>query len=273
MESQEAQTERPDALRARHDYRDQAARYDATRGASASILVPLERALVGAPGRRLLDVAGGTGNYAAALRDRGWEATVLDVSAEMLERARGKGLRVVRADASSLPFAAGSFDAVLNVSAIHLFPDWRAGLSGMRRVLRPRGRLGLMLYTRENLDVHWIFEYFPVARPWIYPEHQILAEIVDELPGARVEPFEFTDLDDASMSALCRYPSLLLDPAWRLQTSFFERLERAHPSAHAEGLERLQRDLDAGRRPDREVEPQRARHGDGTVIAWEKPPE
>ena len=44
----------------RHDYRDQAARYDRTRGASPSILGPLEHAIAGAPGPTLLDVAGGT---------------------------------------------------------------------------------------------------------------------------------------------------------------------------------------------------------------------
>lgn len=260
-------------MRARHDYRDQADRYDETRAASPSILVPLERAVHGAPGRRMVDVAGGTGNYAVAFRDRGWEVSVLDISTEMLTRARGKGLTVVRGDASALPFDERSFDAVLNISAIHLVPDWIGALAEMRRVLRPGGRLGMMLYTRENLDVHWILEYFPVTRDWIYPEHQTLDAIVAELPGARVEPFEFTDLVDASMSALCRYPRLLLDPAWRMQTSFFERLERAHPDAMADGLARLERDLDAGRQPDRDAEPRRAVHGDGTVIAWGKPPD
>jgi demethylmenaquinone methyltransferase/2-methoxy-6-polyprenyl-1,4-benzoquinol methylase len=257
------------ATPARHDYRDQAERYDRTRGASPSILSPLVRALDGAPGRRLLDVAGGTGNYAAALRERGWEPVVLDVSAEMLERAAAKGLPVVRAPAGRLPVAVASVDAVTNVSALHLIRDWRAALRETRRVLRPGGRLALMVYAREHLDVHWIFEYFPSSRAWVDPEHQMLAELLSELPGASVEPFEFTDLVDASMSAMCRYPHLLLDPEWRLQTSFFERLERADPTGARAGLERLERDLTAGRRPDVEVAEQRARFGDGAVIAWQ----
>ena len=257
--------------RARHDYRGQAARYDETRAASPSIVGPLERALDGAPGKQILDVAGGTGNYAVALRDNDWAATVLDISPEMLTRARAKGLAVFRGDAAALPFGARTFDAVMNVSSLHLIPAWRAALAEMRRVLRPGGKLALILYTRENLDVHWVLDYFPVTRGWIYPEHQPLGEVVGELPGALVEPFEFTDLVDASMSALCRYPRLLLDPAWRMQTSFFERLERAHPDAMAQGLARLERDLAAGREPDREAAPRRSLHGDGTVIAWEKP--
>ncbi|MGH2727360.1 MAG: class I SAM-dependent methyltransferase, partial [Actinomycetota bacterium] len=76
----------------RHDYREQAARYDRTRGASPSILEPLLRALEGAPGGRVLDVCGGTGNYAAAFRERGWEPVLLDLSQEMLLHARAKDL-------------------------------------------------------------------------------------------------------------------------------------------------------------------------------------
>ena len=253
----------------RHDYREQAARYDRTRGASPSILEPLERAIAGGPGSSLLDVAGGTGNYSEALRERGHEPCVVDISHHMLERAAAKGLPVVRAGASALPFADTSFDSVINVSALHLVPQWRLALAEARRVLRPGGRLGLMVYTRENLDVHWIFEYFPSAREWVYPEHQTLAELLEELPGAVVEPFEFGDLVDASMSALCRHPRLLLDPGWLQQTSFFERLRSAEPTQLADGLLKLKRDLDGGRHPDLEVEELRRTHGDGTVLSWE----
>jgi ubiquinone/menaquinone biosynthesis C-methylase UbiE len=254
----------------RHDYADQAARYDRTRGASPSIFDPIRDALAAAPGRRLVDVAGGTGNYAGALRDLGWKPVVVDVSHEMLERARLKGLPALRGSAARLPIADGSVDAVVNISALHLIADWQEALHEARRALGAGGRLALMTYTRENLDVHWIFDYFPDARRWVDREHQTLHEIMAELPGAHARPFEFSDLEDASMSALCRYPELLLDPAWRLQTSFFERLEREDPGGLARGLAHLEADLKAGRRPDHEVAPLRRRYGDGTIIAWTK---
>ncbi len=94
------------------------------------------------------------------------------------------------------------------------------------------------------------------------------AGTLGELPGAHAEPFEFDDLVDASMSALCRRPELLLDPAFRMQTSFFERIERTDPQEAKAGLERLERDLRAGRRPDEEVAALRVRAGDGSIIAW-----
>ena len=64
------------------DYSRQAETYDATRAASPSVLAPLREALAGAPGRVLVDVGGGTGNYAAALAKDGWEPLVACLARE-----------------------------------------------------------------------------------------------------------------------------------------------------------------------------------------------
>ncbi len=66
------------------DYSRQAEHYDETRSASPSVLRGLRDALKGAPGRRLADIGGGTGNYALALRREGWEPVVVDRSPAML---------------------------------------------------------------------------------------------------------------------------------------------------------------------------------------------
>jgi SAM-dependent methyltransferase len=196
---------------------------------------------------------------------------VIDVAPAMLARSRAKGLPVVRADATALPVASGAVDVVLMVSMLHLVHGWRDALAEVARVLRPGGRLALMLYAREHLAVHWIIEYFPGTRAWIVPEHQRIPDVLSVLPGARAIPFEFTDVEDGSMSALCRRPELLLDPTRRARTSFFERLAARDPNELARGLDRLAHDLARGRRPDEEVAPLRARYGDGAVVAWTKP--
>jgi ubiquinone/menaquinone biosynthesis C-methylase UbiE len=105
------------------DYSNQAQGYDSTRAASPSVLAPLREALAGAPGRALLDVGGGTGNYALALAGHGWQPTVVDRSAQMLAQARAKGLETVRANATRLPFADASFDAAMLVSMLHHVDD------------------------------------------------------------------------------------------------------------------------------------------------------
>lgn len=121
------------------DYSNQARTYDETRSASAAVLAVLREALDGSPGRRLLDVGGGTGNYAAALRDEGWDVVVSDRSPGMLARAAAKGLETVEADAQSLPFGDASFDAVMCVCMLHHVDDQARALAEQRRVLRPTG--------------------------------------------------------------------------------------------------------------------------------------
>src|SRR6266540_3150535 len=94
------------------DYDDWAKTYDDTRGASASVLRSLLAALGPSAGRSLLDIGGGTGNFAEALAEEGFRVGLCDYSPEMARRASAKlgGAQVAVADAAHLPFAGGSFD-------------------------------------------------------------------------------------------------------------------------------------------------------------------
>lgn len=255
----------------RHDYSVQARTYDRTRAASPSVLGPLGAALTAGPGRRLLDVGGGTGNYAAALRDEGFEPIVVDRSAEMLAVAAGKGLAVAQGDADDIPVATASVDAVMLVSMLHHVPDWPAALAEARRVLRPGGRLALMAFAREHLAIHWVMDYFPATSVTFRRAHQSLHELLAELRGAEVIPVRYDDLVDGSMAALCRRPELLLDEDQRRQTSFFEQATTGHPEELAAGLERLAADLAAGRHPEEEQTELRAEIGDAALITWTAP--
>jgi demethylmenaquinone methyltransferase/2-methoxy-6-polyprenyl-1,4-benzoquinol methylase len=245
------------------DYVHQARTYDLTRGASPSVLTPLRGALAGAPGPRLADIGGGTGNYALALRAEGWEPLVIDRSPAMLALAAAKGLPVVEADAQLLPFANASFDAVVLVSMLHHVDDPGAALREAARVLRPGGRLAGVLFSREDVAGLWYLDYFPSARPWMNATHPPMAEALAHLPGSRREPLVLRDLRDASVAALASYPRYVLERRWRSQTSFFERLERDHEAELRLGLDRLASDLDAGRGPHG--------HGMASVLTWTKP--
>jgi ubiquinone/menaquinone biosynthesis C-methylase UbiE len=245
------------------DYSRQAQTYDITRSASPSVLGPLREALAGAPGRRLLDVGGGTGNYARALAAEGWEPVVLDRSPAMLARAAAKGLPTVEGDAQDLPFADASFDAAMLVAMLHHVEDPERAVGETRRVVRPGGRIALMGWSQEDLDGQWYTDYFPSTRGWIEDSHRPIAEKLGWLPGARRIPVVFDDLEDASLAALAAHPEKLLEERWRRQTSFFELLEREHPEELQAGLERLARDVADGRVP-------RGR-GVASVIAWTAP--
>ena len=93
--------------------------------------------LLGEGNGPLLDVGCGTGGYAAGLAALGWSYTGVDASEDMLRRAGEKGLRVVRADATALPFEDESFDAAVSVFTHTDVDDFAGLVREVVRVLRP----------------------------------------------------------------------------------------------------------------------------------------
>jgi len=103
---------------------------------------PLLRLLQLSGNELLLDVGGGTGRVAEALRGKA-RTIVLDESTGMLKKALGKGIPVCRALAEALPFASESFERLLVVDAFHHFADHRRAAGELVRVLKKGGRLVL----------------------------------------------------------------------------------------------------------------------------------
>ena len=245
------------------DYTKQAQGYDTTRAASPSVLAPLRSALRGAPGSRLLDAGGGTGNYALALRAEGWRPLVLDRSAAMLRHAAAKGLPTVLGDATALPFDDESYDAVMLVSMLHHVSEPTRALDEARRVVGRGGRVAAMVFTYEDIVDQWYRRYFPSADAWMFPTHPRAADLLRHLPGATTAAVHFTDIVDGSMAALLAHPHLLLDAQNRANTSFFERMARDHGDELDRGLAQLAADIANGKAPQSP--------GGATMIAWAKP--
>jgi demethylmenaquinone methyltransferase/2-methoxy-6-polyprenyl-1,4-benzoquinol methylase len=94
-------------------------------------------------GARVVDVACGTGDLCRTLRDAGHQPVGVDFSAGMLRSAHTDA-PLVRADASRLPFADGSIDAITCGFALRNFVDLAAVMTECARVLRPQGRIALL---------------------------------------------------------------------------------------------------------------------------------
>ena len=109
-----------------------------------------------------LDVGSGPGNVTASLaRAAGPDGLALgiDISEPMLQRAvrNEAGARVgfIRADAQRLPLRANTVDAVVSTAVLQLVPNPAAALSEMARVLRPGGRLAVMVPTAGPMARFW----------------------------------------------------------------------------------------------------------------------
>jgi len=255
------------------DYDAWAKTYDDTRGASPSVLGPLLDAL-GPPERRsLLDVGGGTGNFARALAEAGFHVSLCDYSPEMARRASGKlaAAPVTVADATRLPFRDATFDCALSVNVLGHVADWRAMLREARRVIRG-GPYVMKASTRETLTANWVVEYLPGIRDHTpahhYQPETVIVEALREAGFSRVElgRVHYTDMVDGSLQALKHYPEVFLDDERIMNTATLKRLPADELRS---GLEAIRRDYRSGglqeviTRYERLVK----EYGDGTVFA------
>lgn len=125
--------------------------------ALAERLVPASQALLDAvapvEGRRVLDVAAGTGNAALLAAERGARVTACDLSPQMVRLGQERtGPRVtwLEANAEALPLPAGSADVVLSSFGVIFVSRPEVALAELRRVLAPGGVLALALWPREG---------------------------------------------------------------------------------------------------------------------------
>lgn len=108
------------------------------------------------PGQRVLDVGCGTGVLARAALERvqpGGSVSGADPNPGMLAVARREAPRIDwrLAQAESLPFEDGAFDAVVSQFALMFFADREAALREMGRVTRSAGRIAVAVWdSLEN---------------------------------------------------------------------------------------------------------------------------
>jgi len=133
------------------------------------------------PGQRVLDVGCGTGVVAITAALRGATVTGLDLTPELLARARenatiaGVAIDWHEGDAEELPFPAESFDAVVSQYGHMFAPRPDVVVAEMLRVLKPGGTIAFSTWPPELL-IGRIFalvgRYMPPPPPGVSPPPQ-----------------------------------------------------------------------------------------------------
>lgn len=124
------------------------------------------------PGRRLLDLCGGTGDFAVTYEKFNGvqeKAVLGDFSYGMLKGAAGKKTSAVpvQLDAMKMPFAEDSFDVVLNGFGMRNVPDVGGALQESARVLSDGGYLQILEFFSPRNAFNKLF--YKVLAPLFIP--------------------------------------------------------------------------------------------------------
>lgn len=186
-----------------------------------------------------LDVGAAAGGNTRVLRELGWTCAALEYSDTGAALAHGRGLTVLRADATRLPFADDSLGLVVAFDVLeHIGDDHRAA-SEILRCLRPGGRLlaavpaDMRLWSSHDVAVGHVRRYeraelTSLARDCGFQHIEIRSWNVLLRPAVawRRRRSSGSDLDD---------PGRLTNPLLRSVV----RLERALPLRRAGGVSLL----------------------------------
>ena len=153
-------------------------------------------------GMKALDVAGGTGDIAALLREQVGESGLVvmtDINPSMLKEGRSrlldrgklKNIQVIQCDAEQLPFDNDHFDCVTIAFGLRNVTVKENALKSMFRVLKPGGKLLILEFSKPNemlspaYDIY-SFNILPALGEWVANDresYQYLAESIRVHPN------------------------------------------------------------------------------------------
>ena len=128
---------------------------------------------------KLLDVPVGTAVFTAEKYKRMTLAdiTCLDYSQDMLEQAESRFddagityIKTMQGDVGALPFEDGTFDKVLCMNGLHVFPDKTKAYSEILRTLKTGGELLACFYIAgEKKTADWLAKTVMTRMRWFTP--------------------------------------------------------------------------------------------------------
>ncbi len=105
-------------------------------------------------GASVLEAGCGTGLILERVSRFAGEAWGFDLSPGMLAKARERGLRVIQASVTHVPFADNHFDVVYSFKVLAHVPPIREAIAELARVTKPGGYMLLEFYNSES--IRWL---------------------------------------------------------------------------------------------------------------------
>jgi SAM-dependent methyltransferase len=116
-------------------------------------------------GKPVLEVGCGLGCMAMNWAKHDAKITAVDLNPVAIEQTRHRfsiygldGL-IREADAENLPFPDGSFDFAYSWGVLHHTPNTSKAIHELYRVLKPGGRVGVMLYHRDSIMFRYLMKH------------------------------------------------------------------------------------------------------------------
>lgn len=131
----------------------------------------------------VLELGAATGADAACFAESGLEVVCVDLSPQMVERCRARGLVAHVMDVADLRFPPESFEAVYAMNCLVHVPasQLRGVLEGIRRVVVPGGLFYLGLYGGRAFEGVWDDDHFDPKRFFCHHRDEDLGARVQEL--------------------------------------------------------------------------------------------
>lgn len=176
------------------------------------------------PGQKVLDLAGGTGDFSikfAPIVGESGHVVLADINEAMLQVGRdrlidhgiGDNVSVSQVDAEELPFADNTFDCICIAYGLRNVTRKEAALASMERVLKPGGRVLILEFSKPRNQLlsraydAWS-SLWPAAGKLITGDSDSYRYLVESI---RMHPDQDTLLammEDAGLTQ-CRYHNIM----------------------------------------------------------------
>lgn len=143
---------------------------------------------------KMLDVPVGTAVFTTEKykRMKQTDITCLDYSRDMLDRAESRfreagitNCRIMQGDVGSMPFDNNTFDYILCMNGLHVFPDKKKAYAEILRTLKPGGELLACFYIAgEQKVADWLARTVMTRMGWFTPPFDTASDV-----RHRLEPY------------------------------------------------------------------------------------